>query len=64
MPFVEVTLIEGRTPEQKRALMKRITDAVEETIAAPRQSIRVCLREVPPEHWAVGGEPKSADPKR
>jgi 4-oxalocrotonate tautomerase len=58
MPFVEVTLIAGRTPEKKRELMKRLTDAVEETIDAPRESIRVVLREVPPEHWAVGGVPK------
>jgi 4-oxalocrotonate tautomerase len=58
MPFVEVTLIAGRTPEAKRELMKRLTDAVEETIGAPRESIRVVLREVPPEHWAIGGVPK------
>ncbi|HEY4238354.1 MAG TPA: 2-hydroxymuconate tautomerase [Kofleriaceae bacterium] len=58
MPFVEVTLIAGRDPQQKRELMKRLTDAVEETIGAPRESIRVVLREVPPEHWAVGGVPK------
>jgi len=58
MPFVEMTLIEGRTKEQKRALIKALTDAVETSISAPRESIRVVLREVPPEHWAVGGVPK------
>ncbi len=58
MPLIEVTIIEGRSPEAKRALMKRLTDAAEETIGAPRQSIRVVLREVPAAHWAVGGEPK------
>jgi len=52
MPFVEVTLIEGRTKEAKRALMKALTDAVESTVGAPRESIRVVLREVPAEHWA------------
>jgi 4-oxalocrotonate tautomerase len=58
VPLIEVTMIEGRSPEAKRALMKRLTDAAEETIGAPRQSIRVVLREVPAAHWAVGGEPK------
>ncbi len=58
MPMVEVTLIEGRTKEQKVALMRALTDAVESTIGAPRESVRVVLREVPPEHWAVGGVPK------
>lgn len=58
MPFVEVTLIEGRSKDKKVALMKALTDAVESTIGAPRESIRVVLREVPAEHWAVGGVPK------
>jgi 4-oxalocrotonate tautomerase len=58
MPFVDVTLIEGRSKEQKNALIKALTDAVESTIAAPRESIRVVLREVPAENWAVGGVPK------
>ncbi len=58
MPLVEVTMIEGRSKEKKVALMKRLTDAVEETIGAPRESIRVVIREVPAEHWAVGGVPK------
>ncbi len=58
MPFVEITLIEGRSSEAKRALMRRVTDAVEEAIGAPRATIRVVLREVPAFHWAVGGESK------
>ena len=58
MPIVEVLLIEGRSREKKLALMKALTDAVEITLAAPRESIRVILREVPAEHWAVGGVPK------
>jgi 4-oxalocrotonate tautomerase len=58
MPFVEITLVEGRSNEAKRALMRRVTDAVEEAIGAPRETIRVVLREVPAFHWAVAGEPK------
>lgn len=55
MPLVEITMIEGRNREQKRALMAEITDAVERTLAVPRESIRIAIREVPPEHWAIGG---------
>jgi 4-oxalocrotonate tautomerase len=58
VPLIEVTLIEGRSAEAKRALMKRLTDVAEETLDAPRQTIRVVLREVPAAHWSVGGEPK------
>ena len=59
MPLIDVTLIEGRTPEKKRALIEALTKAAEESIGAPRPSIRVILREVPAAHWAVGGVPKS-----
>lgn len=58
MPFIDVTLIQGRSPEMLKTLIARLTDAAEETLQAPRQSIRVVLREVPATHWAVGGEPK------
>jgi 4-oxalocrotonate tautomerase len=55
MPLIEVTIIEGRTPDQKRALITGITDAVETAIAAPRDAIRVAIRELPAENWAIGG---------
>lgn len=54
MPLVEVTLVEGRSPAQLRSLITKLTDAVEATMAVPRESIRVVLREVPPTHWAAG----------
>jgi 4-oxalocrotonate tautomerase len=58
MPFVEITLIEGRTKEQKRALFESITAAVVANCDVKPEAVRVVLREVPPEHWAVGGIPK------
>ncbi|HVI52861.1 MAG TPA: 2-hydroxymuconate tautomerase [Candidatus Sulfotelmatobacter sp.] len=58
MPIVEVTLIEGRSKEQKRALVKEVTDAVVSSIGAPVEAVRVIIREIPPEHFAVGGVPK------
>jgi 4-oxalocrotonate tautomerase len=58
MPFIDVTMIEGRSPEAKRAFIERVTDAAEETLEAPRATIRVVIREVPAAHWGVGGVPK------
>ncbi len=54
MPLIEVTMVEGRTPQQVRALISALTDAAVETVAAPRESIRVVVREVPATHWAAG----------
>jgi 4-oxalocrotonate tautomerase len=58
MPIVDITLIEGRSPDAKKKLMKAVTDAIEHAIDAPRPSIRVIIHEVPAAHFSVGGEPK------
>ncbi|MEN8585367.1 4-oxalocrotonate tautomerase family protein [Burkholderia sp. RS01] len=55
MPLIEVTLAEGRTPDQIRALLGEVHSAVERSLEVPAQSIRVIIREVPPEHWLSGG---------
>ena len=54
MPLVEVTLVEGRTPEQLRTLISRLTAAVVDSVGAPKENVRVVLREVPATHWAAG----------
>ncbi|MGH8929900.1 MAG: 4-oxalocrotonate tautomerase [Egibacteraceae bacterium] len=59
MPLIQVTLIEGRTPEAKRALISALTDATVRAIDAPPETVRVILQEVPAAHWAVAGVPKS-----
>lgn len=56
MPLIQVTIGTGRTPEQLTALGLALTDAVEASIGAKRESIRVVLTECEPEHWFVGGE--------
>lgn len=58
MPLIQMTMIEGRTPEKKKQLIRELTDTVERVIGSPRQSIRVILQEVPASHWGVGGEPR------
>ncbi|MGD9347502.1 MAG: 2-hydroxymuconate tautomerase [Candidatus Aminicenantes bacterium] len=59
MPLVEVHLMEGRTDEQKEALLKAITAAVHESIQAPLPTIRVWIDEFPPNNYMVAGEIKS-----
>ncbi len=54
MPLVEVTLVEGRSPEQVRELISRLTAAVVDSIDAPTDTVRVVVREVPTTHWASG----------
>lgn len=54
MPFVEVSVVEGRPPEQIRRLIHRLHSAVREALGVPDANIRVIIREVPATHWAAG----------
>jgi 4-oxalocrotonate tautomerase len=54
MPIVEITLAEGRPPEKLRALISALTEAVCDSIGAPKANVRVVIREVPKTHWAAG----------
>ena len=56
MPIIEVNLLEGRTPEAKERFIVALTDAAETALHVPRESVRVILREMPPEHFAIGGQ--------
>ena len=62
MPFIDVTMIEGRSNEVKAKLMERLTQVAAETTGAPIDTIRVVLREVPGHHWGVAGKPKFPAP--
>lgn len=56
MPLVEITLAEGRAPEQIRTLLADVHQAVHKALDVPEASIRVVVREVPPAHWSAGGQ--------
>lgn len=55
MPLVQVTMLEGRTTDQKRKLVQRITDAMVEEAGAGREAIVVAFHEVSSESYASGG---------
>ncbi|HAM43721.1 MAG TPA: 4-oxalocrotonate tautomerase [Propionibacteriaceae bacterium] len=54
MPIIEVTMVEGRSAEQIRALISGLTSVTEQAIGAKKESIRVIVREVPKTHFAAG----------
>jgi len=56
MPLIEVHLLQGRSDNQKKALLKAITQAVHESIGAPLPSIRIWLQEMSPTEYMVAGE--------
>jgi 4-oxalocrotonate tautomerase len=55
MPYVTVKMLEGRTDDQKRALVEKVTEAVVETTGAPIEAVTVFIEEMPKNHYAVAG---------
>ena len=55
MPLVQISMLEGRTPEQKKALLAAVTDAVHTSIGAALPSIRVWVQEFAPEDYMAEG---------
>jgi len=56
MPMVQITMLQGRTADQKRKIAKRVTDALVEEAGARREGIIVAFNEVSKESYASGGE--------
>lgn len=55
MPFAQIYMLEGRTEEQKRAVIEKVTDALQEAVGAPRETIRVWIQDVPKTNWGIAG---------
>jgi 4-oxalocrotonate tautomerase len=55
VPLVQINMLEGRTAEQKRALLVAVTDAVHDSIGAPIESIRVWIHEFPSTDFMAAG---------
>jgi 4-oxalocrotonate tautomerase len=63
MPHVQITWVAGRTPEQKRSLAERVTQALVEEGRAKRENIHVTFIDLPPTDYAEAGV-TVADQKR
>ncbi len=55
MPVVRVSMLEGRTKEQKAELAKTITKALADIAKTKPESVFVIFEDVKKEDWASGG---------
>ncbi|MEU3980612.1 tautomerase family protein [Streptomyces sp. NPDC026672] len=55
MPIVNISVAQGRTPEQLRHCLTAVHEAVCASLGVPAASVRVLLTEVPPALWSSGG---------
>lgn len=55
MPIVRVEMFKGRTREQKRALVKELTDAFVRACGGSPESLPIVISDVEKEDWGTGG---------
>lgn len=56
MPMIRVEMFPGRTSEQKRALVKELTEAFVRTCGSTPESVHVIITAVDKDDWGSGGE--------
>jgi len=55
VPLVIVKMLEGRSVEQKRRLVREITDVVVKYTGASEDQVDVLIEDYPRENWAKAG---------
>ena len=56
MPLVTIKILEGRTMEQKRAMVRDVTDAIVKNIGCPPQAVTIDIVDLKKENVSEGGE--------
>ncbi len=57
MPYISVRIAKGNvTADQKREVIKRMTDVLFDVLGKPKPSTYVVIDEVETDNWGVGGE--------
>lgn len=51
-----VYMLEGRTDEQKKVMMEKVTKAIEESLGLSPDRVRVIIVDVPKKHLSIGGK--------
>lgn len=55
MPTIRIELFEGRTPEQKAALAREITDACVRVLGGSPDGVDILFYDLKRHDWATGG---------
>jgi len=55
MPIINIDMIEGRTLDQKRNLVKSVTQAVCNSIDTVPESVQIKLTEIKNENYSISG---------
>jgi 4-oxalocrotonate tautomerase len=56
MPIVQIELLAGRTVDQKRALVAKVTDAICESLDVTPDKVSIILRDMEYHNYAKNGK--------
>lgn len=56
MPIIRVEMFKGRTRDQKRALVRELTEGFIRTCGGNPDSLQIVITDVEKEDWGSGGE--------
>jgi len=54
MPFVNIRILEGHSPQRKDEIARRVTEAISEVAQLPKEVIWVVFEDVKADDWYVG----------
>ena len=55
MPVAHITLLQGRTKEQKAAMAEEITTTIHKHAGAPKEAIIIIFHDVTGDDWSTAG---------
>lgn len=64
MPVITIDMLEGKTPEQKRELIEKITDVVCGIVKCQREVVTIIFHDISRDDWGSGGVQKSQIPPK
>jgi 4-oxalocrotonate tautomerase len=64
MPVVTIAIFEGRSVDQKRALIEGVTDVLRDAIGSDPETVHVIIEEKSRENWAIGRKLSIDRPRR
>ena len=64
MPFINIKMTPGATPEQKAKLISSITQLMADQLGKNPQTTHVVIEEVSTDNWGIAGETVTARRKR
>jgi 4-oxalocrotonate tautomerase family enzyme len=54
--IIEITMIEGRTVETKKKLIRLLFDRIRDEVGISHQDVEICIQESPASNWGFRGQ--------